>query len=74
VDLEDRVDLIWGIFTRFDAARDLRFSKSRLVGAWPQHEGAMGMDATHKPGYPEPLAMPQRIIRMVDSRWKEYGF
>jgi 4-hydroxy-3-polyprenylbenzoate decarboxylase len=74
VDLEDRVDLIWGIFTRFDAARDLRFSKSRLAGAWPQHQGAMGMDATLKPGYPEPLAMPQRIIRMVDSRWKEYGF
>jgi 4-hydroxy-3-polyprenylbenzoate decarboxylase len=74
VDLNDPVDLLWGLFTRFDAARDLCFSQSRLQGAWPRYQGLMGMDATRKPGYPEPLAMPRRITRMVDSRWHEYGF
>jgi UbiD family decarboxylase len=74
VDLQDPVELIWGIFTRFDAATDVLFAHSRLEGACVRHSGAMGFDSTWKAGYPEPLSMPSRIIKMVDSRWKEYGF
>ncbi|MGH7443112.1 MAG: UbiD family decarboxylase, partial [bacterium] len=30
VDLEDPVSLLWGLFTRFDAARDIQFTRSTL--------------------------------------------
>jgi 4-hydroxy-3-polyprenylbenzoate decarboxylase len=73
VDLDDPVEALWGLFTRFDAARDLRFSRTRLRGAWPQYEGVLGIDATWKTGYPEPVAMPEDIVRRVDARWSEYG-
>jgi UbiD family decarboxylase len=73
VPLDDRTLLLWGIFTRFDAARDVVFSRSRLDGAWPRHAGRMAIDATWKPGYPEPIVMDPGIVRRVDERWKEYG-
>ena len=72
VDIEDDVDLIWGIFTRFDPAQDLIFTEMRMRGAIPVYEGVMGIDASFKDGYPEPLTMPQEIIEKVDSRWNEY--
>jgi 3-polyprenyl-4-hydroxybenzoate decarboxylase len=74
VDLDDTTSLIWGLFTRFDAARDLQFSRSRLKHAWPLHEGVLGIDATWKNGYPDPVEMPGNIVKMVDKRWQEYGF
>src|SRR5207244_631670 len=46
VDLDDTTSLIWGLFTRFDAARDLQFTRSQLYQAWPLHQGVMGIDAT----------------------------
>jgi 4-hydroxy-3-polyprenylbenzoate decarboxylase len=73
VDLTDEVSVIWGIFTRFDPATDVVFHRAGLRGACPVYEGPMGIDATHKPGYPEPLVMDPEIVRRVDRRWGEYG-
>ena len=72
VDLDDPVSLLWGIFTRFDPARDVLFPHMRLVGASPVYRGPMAIDATYKPGYPPPLKMDPSIVRRVDQRWKEY--
>lgn len=72
VDLKSDVDMLWGIFTRFDAARDVVFTSSRLVGIDPVHKGILGIDATWKDGYPKPLAMSEKIMRRVDQRWNEY--
>lgn len=72
VDLDDQTSLIWGIFTRFDPARDLVFARSELRGAWPVHEGPVGIDATFKEGYPDPLVMTEEIIDRVSRRWGEY--
>ncbi len=74
VDLNDPVNLLWGLFTRFDAARDIRFEASRLIGAWPYHSGVLGIDATWKKGYPKPVETPKNIVQRVNKRWKEYGF
>ncbi|MBI3330599.1 MAG: UbiD family decarboxylase, partial [Candidatus Omnitrophica bacterium] len=52
VDLADRENLLWGIFTRFDPARDVVFTSTELRGAWPVYRGCLGIDATFKPGYP----------------------
>ncbi|MBI4219976.1 MAG: UbiD family decarboxylase [Chloroflexi bacterium] len=72
VNIEDNVDLIWGIFTRFDPARDVIFNKAELRGSQPVYSGVMGVDATFKKGYPAPLVMSPEIVEKVDRRWDEY--
>ena len=72
VDLNDDVDLLWGLFTRFDPASDVLFRKPSFRGACPVYEGPLGIDATFKPGYPEPLEMDPGIVERVDRRWGEY--
>ncbi len=74
VDIEDDVELIWGIFTRFDCALDTVFTGQRFEGITPIYSGVMGIDATSKPGYQKPLEMDPDVVRLVDRRWKEYGF
>ncbi|MGH2569686.1 MAG: UbiD family decarboxylase [bacterium] len=73
VPLDDRRLLLWGIFTRFDPARDVFFERSELRGVWPLHRGRMAIDATFKQGYPAPLEMDPEIVARVDRRWGEYG-
>jgi 4-hydroxy-3-polyprenylbenzoate decarboxylase len=73
VDLDDDENLEWGIFTRFDPVRDMMFSAQEFVGARPVYRGAIGIDATWKDGYPEPLEMDDETLRRVDRRWSEYG-
>jgi 4-hydroxy-3-polyprenylbenzoate decarboxylase len=72
VDLEDDENLQWGIFTRFDPARDMIFSEQRFAGARPVYRGIVGIDATWKRGYPLPLEMDETVVKLVDSRWSEY--
>lgn len=72
VALDDRTDLVWGIFTRFDPARDLLFGEQRFVGAKPVYGGRIGIDATWKPGYPPVVEMPPETVAVVDRRWGEY--
>jgi 4-hydroxy-3-polyprenylbenzoate decarboxylase len=73
VPLDNDEQLLWGIFTRFDCARDLVPARSSLNGAWPIYEGPLGIDATWKNGYPKPLVMDFPIVTRVNERWKEYG-
>ena len=73
VPLDNRDLLLWGIFTRFDCARDIVFTEVQRRGAWTTCHGVMGIDATFKPGYPEPLEMDPDIVEKVDRRWAEYG-
>ncbi|HEY8104810.1 MAG TPA: hypothetical protein VIE46_01810, partial [Gemmatimonadales bacterium] len=72
IDLANETSVIWGIFTRFDPARDMIFERQEFVGARPVYRGRVGIDATWKTGYPLPLTMPDEIVRLVDRRWGEY--
>jgi len=72
VKLDDRESLLWGIFTRFDPARDIVFTSSELNDAWPVYRGCLGIDATFKQGYPDPVMMDPAIMKRVDSRWHQY--
>jgi 4-hydroxy-3-polyprenylbenzoate decarboxylase len=72
VNLDDDENLQWGIFTRFDPARDMVFSEKEFSGARPVYRGIVGIDATWKQGYPLPLEMDESVVRLVDSRWGEY--
>jgi 4-hydroxy-3-polyprenylbenzoate decarboxylase len=72
VNLDDEVDTLWGIFTRFDPARDLAFARVSLAGVQPIYEGSMGIDATWKPGYPAAVEMDPDTVQRVDARWGSY--
>jgi 4-hydroxybenzoate decarboxylase subunit C len=73
VPLDDEELLLWGIFTRFDCARDFVPAKATFRGGVPVYEGPLGFDSTWKTGYPEPLVMDPEIVKKVDRRWNEYG-
>lgn len=72
VNIRDRENYIWGVFTRFDCERDVLFTEQKLMGACPVYSGTMGIDATWKPGYPKPLAMTDEIKKRVEERWDTY--
>lgn len=72
VDLASEASLLWGIFTRFDPARDLIVAEQAFVGARPVYRGRIGIDATWKEGYPVPVDMDPDVTRLVDRRWGEY--
>ncbi len=72
VDIHDQEQTIWGIFTRFDAERDVMFTEEKLVGISPIYRGKMGIDATWKKGYPNPLVMTDEIINKVNDKWDSY--
>jgi menaquinone biosynthesis decarboxylase len=69
VDIHDEESYIWGIFTRFDCERDVVFTEQKLQGISPIYKGIVGIDATWKPGYPEPLQMREDIAKLVDEKW-----
>lgn len=73
IDIYNQEKLIWGIFTRFDAERDIVFTEQKLIGISPIYSGIMGIDATWKEGYPKPLSMDERIVKLVDDKWKDLG-
>lgn len=73
VELDDLTSLVWGIFTRFDPARDLIAQEQGFIGARPYYRGRLAIDATWKPGYPPVVEMPEETKRLVDRRWGEYG-
>jgi UbiD family decarboxylase len=72
VDLSDDESLLWGIFTRFEPARDIVFGQTELRGSYAVHSGPMGIDAAWKQGYPESLVMDERIVKCVDENWDRY--
>ncbi len=72
VNIDDDVELLWSIFTRFDAARDVTFSAAEFRGIQPVYHGVMGIDATWKEHYPKPLVMDPDVVEKVDSKWSHY--
>lgn len=71
VDLGDLDSLIWGIFTRFDPVLDVIKGGTGVE----ETEGApvLGIDATWKEGYPDPVSMSEDVVELVSRRWGEYG-
>jgi 4-hydroxy-3-polyprenylbenzoate decarboxylase len=69
VPLEDDQLLLWGVFTRFDCARDVVPATTDTRGAWLVCRGPLGIDATWKPGYPEPVESLPELVAKVDGWW-----
>ena len=69
VPLDDDELLLWGIFTRFDCARDIVPAAVETRGAWLTCHGPLGIDATWKTGYPDPVGLPDEVVAGVDAWW-----
>jgi 4-hydroxy-3-polyprenylbenzoate decarboxylase len=69
VPLDDDELLLWGIFTRFDCARDIVPAATETRGAWTVCRGPLGIDATWKPGYPDPVTNLPEVVAGVDGWW-----
>jgi len=68
VPLDDDELLLWGIFTRFDCARDVVPAATEARGAWLCCRGPLGIDATWKGGYPDPVENLPEVVQRV-ARW-----
>lgn len=69
VPLADDELLVWGIFTRFDCARDVVPARTETRGAWLTCRGPLGIDATWKQGYPDPVENLPEVVAKVDGWW-----
>jgi 4-hydroxybenzoate decarboxylase subunit C len=69
VPLDDDELLLWGVFTRFDCARDIVPAHTESRGAWHTVHGPLGIDATWKPGYPKPVENLPEVIERVTA-WR----
>ena len=72
INLNDDIDVMWGIFTRFDPGFDMYFSNKKFTDAIPVYEGVAGIDATWKGGYQKTLEMDDKIIKKVEEKWDSY--
>jgi 4-hydroxy-3-polyprenylbenzoate decarboxylase len=85
VDLRDLSMVAWKVFNNIDARRDLVLSDGPLdaldhSSPVPRFGTRLGVDATrklpeegHPREWPDALKMDERITRLVDGRWGEYG-
>ena len=86
IDLRDYSTVVWKLLNNVDPKRDILISEGPLdaldhSARFPDFGGKMGIDATRKTkeegmgrDWPQEIKMSEEIIKLVDERWKEYGF
>lgn len=86
VDVQNIHYTAWRVLNNVDWKRDVVIADGPLddldhAANWPRYGAKMGIDATRKTReegmmreWPRELFMSEEIKRLVDRRWKEYGF
>lgn len=86
VDVQNLSYTAWRVLNNVDWRRDVVISDGPLdaldhAANWPRYGAKMGIDATRKTreegmmrDWPEEIYMTDEIKKLVDRRWKEYGF
>ncbi len=86
VDVQNPGEVTWRIGNNVDPKRDIVIVEGPLdvlehASDIPSYGGKMGIDATKKwksegflREWPDEIVMSEDIKRLVDKRWKEYGF
>lgn len=86
VDVQNLSEVLWRIGNNVDPKRDVVILEGPLdvldhSSDIPAYGGKMGIDATKKHTsegfkrpWPDDIVMSEEIKRLVESRWKEYGF
>ncbi len=62
---------LWTVFTRFNPATDI-YADAEVRHHHLSYELPLVIDARMKPGYPDELVPREDIVKLVDSRWREY--
>lgn len=68
---ERQSSFLWSVFTRFNPATDI-YADAEVRHHHLSYELPLIIDARMKPGYPDELVPREDIVKLVDSRWKEY--
>jgi len=86
VDVQNLSYTAWRVLNNVDWKRDVVIAEGPLdaldhAANWPRYGAKMGIDATRKTreegmmrDWPEEIHMTEEVKRLVDSKWKEYGF
>lgn len=86
VDVQNLSYTAWRVLNNVDWKRDVVIAEGPLddldhAANFPRYGSKMGIDATRKTreegmmrDWPDELFMSEEIKRLVDSRWKDYGF
>ncbi len=86
VDVQDLSEVAWRVTNNIDPASDIVLADGPLddldhATPTPKFGSKIGVDATAKfPGegrsrdWPPDIVMTEEVKRLVDSRWREYGF
>ncbi|MGB9716060.1 MAG: menaquinone biosynthesis decarboxylase [Thermodesulfovibrionales bacterium] len=86
VDVQNPSEVVWRIGNNVDPKRDIIIVEGPLdvldhASDIPAYGGKMGIDATKKwrsegfmRDWPDEIKMSEDIKKLVDERWKEYGF
>ncbi|MFO0753365.1 MAG: menaquinone biosynthesis decarboxylase [Thermodesulfovibrionales bacterium] len=86
VDVQNVSYTAWRVLNNVDWRRDVVIAEGPLddldhAAQWPRYGAKMGIDATRKTreegmmrDWPDELFMSGGIKKLVDTRWKDYGF
>ena len=86
VDIQNLSEVAWRVTSNINPATDIIFSEGPIddldhATPTPRFGSKMGIDATAKlvgegrtRKWPQDIIMSEDIRRLVDRRWKEYGF
>ncbi|MBI5418044.1 UbiD family decarboxylase, partial [Candidatus Poribacteria bacterium] len=86
VNVQDYSEVTWKVLNNVDPERDIFFHRGPLdvldhSAPMLKYGSKMGIDGTkklleegHPRKWPEEIKMDKKIIDLVNSRWKEYGF
>ncbi len=82
VDIQNKTELLWGLFTRFDPERDIFFDERNLnYHVLPEFGKRMAIDCTRKSEeeghfkqWLKVIKMDEEIKERVTKRWEEFGF
>lgn len=71
--VQSQSSFLWTVFTRFNPATDM-FADYEVKLHHLHYKLPLVIDARMKPGYPDEVLPREDIVRLVDERWKSYGF
>jgi 4-hydroxy-3-polyprenylbenzoate decarboxylase len=86
VNVQNCSEVAWKVLSNVDPERDVFFQKGPLdvldhASRTPGYGSKVGIDGTkksrwegHSRTWPDEITMTEGIKRLVDRRWKEYGF
>lgn len=63
---------LWATWTRFNPSTDIYAKEIKVVNNHIAYAAPVVIDARMKPWYPKEVEAREDIVKLVDSRWREY--